>query len=622
MPRSIHSAIGDNENDPIQQRWMMGPKNKGQPLTGNLEFTIEGNTEFDGTLVDAWWCPGQSGVKFQLTSACGGNGDDGASPTNSPTATLATQAPQFEGPDRLRRESAGETVQACDVQYGAAEVCNDYETTMTEGMNRLDDYLEATFQRQKSNNDPNTILKRKLLMKNRQIIKRFTDFVKTGHKCLQTDDVVCTDLCYEPTWDFCEHIDHMETFIMERMEDCREPRLDAMGDQMAEMYQLYTDAGHYCAHIENRPEGSGCGVYDSCDNTMLEVITKKFKALMNTHFANNPTKRKAAVAYWKFLIKSFDSLYAQTLPCIDKSEWNCDEFCIDYDSPFQFTNFLDNLFRSRFGTCARYKIWDQRLSKMEMLVDMTDADQIIDQTCSGTCDLEQFDDLLLTRFEDSLDAKVASGDLTSEEAKTARLDMTKQISYLQDSADKQCATNTVAYQCSRACETTLDGQMSAIEWVSKKYLGSCKNYNFRFTKVHEEMRTEIGAPKSVATIGPLFTGQTTCAYTDLQSVYDEYADWSFEYYNYQTGRLIAFSFFNTFEFIKKAAEDSSCVSSTSISCSLIEPGSIDLSDLQTASGAFATMLENVLNTMNNCKFKRQANLKLNQFKSRASKFQA
>ena len=54
-------------------------------------------------------------------------------------------------------------------------------------------------------------------------------------------------------------------------------------------------------------------------------------------------------------------------------EWNCDDFCIDYDSPFQFTNFLDNMFRSRFGTCARYKLWDQRLSKMESLVDMTDA---------------------------------------------------------------------------------------------------------------------------------------------------------------------------------------------------------------------------------------------------------
>ena len=45
-------------------------------------------------------------------------------------------------------------------------------------MNRLDDYLEATFKREKAKNDPNTILKRKLLMKNRQIIKRFTDFVK------------------------------------------------------------------------------------------------------------------------------------------------------------------------------------------------------------------------------------------------------------------------------------------------------------------------------------------------------------------------------------------------------------------------------------------------------------
>ena len=74
--------------------------------------------------------------------------------------------------------------------------------------------------------------------------------------------------------------------------------------------------------------------------------------------------------------------------------------------------------------------------------------------------------------------------------------MTKQIAYLQDSTDRTCATDTVAYQCSRACETTLDGQMSAVEWVSKKLLGPCKNYNFRFTKKHAAMRTAIGAPKS------------------------------------------------------------------------------------------------------------------------------
>ena len=74
--------------------------------------------------------------------------------------------------------------------------------------------------------------------------------------------------------------------------------------------------------------------------------------------------------------------------------------------------------------------------------------------------------------------------------------MTKQIAYLQDSTDRTCATDTVAYQCSRACETTLDGQMSAVEWVSKKLLGPCKNYNFRFTKKHAAMRTAIDAPKS------------------------------------------------------------------------------------------------------------------------------
>ena len=74
--------------------------------------------------------------------------------------------------------------------------------------------------------------------------------------------------------------------------------------------------------------------------------------------------------------------------------------------------------------------------------------------------------------------------------------MTKQIAYLQDTSDRACGSDTSVFECSRACESTLDGQISAIEWVSKKYLGSCKNYNFRFTNVFEEMRTNINVPKS------------------------------------------------------------------------------------------------------------------------------
>ena len=103
------------------------------------------------------------------------------------------------------------------------------------------------------------------------------------------------------------------------MDGCREPRIDAMSDIIGDWYTLYKDAGQTCDHIENAPEGSGCGSYDSCDNTKLEVITKKFKAQMKVTFANAPDKQKAAVSYWSFLIKSFDKLYGQDMKCIDKS---------------------------------------------------------------------------------------------------------------------------------------------------------------------------------------------------------------------------------------------------------------------------------------------------------------
>ena len=74
--------------------------------------------------------------------------------------------------------------------------------------------------------------------------------------------------------------------------------------------------------------------------------------------------------------------------------------------------------------------------------------------------------------------------------------MTAQIATLQDTSDRACSSDTSVFECSRACASTLDEQMSAIEWVSKKYLGPCKNYNFKFTNVFEQMRTDISVPKS------------------------------------------------------------------------------------------------------------------------------
>ena len=82
----------------------IGPKKAGQPLTGNLEFEISGKTEFDGTQVDAWWCPGVSGVLFENSQSCQDGGADDSNDNSDD---------QFEGHhshDKLRRRSAGEVL--------------------------------------------------------------------------------------------------------------------------------------------------------------------------------------------------------------------------------------------------------------------------------------------------------------------------------------------------------------------------------------------------------------------------------------------------------------------------------------------------------------------------------
>lgn len=262
---------------------------------------------------------------------------------------------------------------------------------------------------------------------------------------------------------------------------------------------------------------------------------------------------------------------------------------------------------------------------MEQLVDFTDADQIIADTCTGACTLEDFDDLLLTRFEDGLDVKVDAGEITQDDANDARLKVTRQIAYLQDNAGRACATDIEVFDCERACETTLDGQMAALEWVSKKKMGPCNNFNFQFTNKHADIRSAISVPKSVATIDPVFAGQTNCAYADLKDVYDAYVEWSFIEYPYQKGRLLDLAMWNIYDLAKQASEDDLCVSNgdaatATVSCSIMEPSGIDLSDKKAASIAFANLMRDTLNTMNNCRLQRMAKNKIAIFRKRANKF--
>ena len=71
------------------------------------------------------------------------------------------------------------------------------------------------------------------------------------------------------------------------------------------------------------------------------------------------------------MLNDFKALINSGANCIDSSDFSCSETCVQLDSVFEYSNFVENLFRSRIGTCKRYWIWDNKVSTFETMLNMT-----------------------------------------------------------------------------------------------------------------------------------------------------------------------------------------------------------------------------------------------------------
>ena len=63
---SFDSKRVRDQNEPVQQRWMLVPK-KDQTLAGDMTFTLEGRSVAAGVTVNVWWCPGTTAAEFEIT---------------------------------------------------------------------------------------------------------------------------------------------------------------------------------------------------------------------------------------------------------------------------------------------------------------------------------------------------------------------------------------------------------------------------------------------------------------------------------------------------------------------------------------------------------------------------
>ena len=155
--------------------------------------------------------------------------------------------------------------------------------------------------------------------------------------------------------------------------------------------------------------------------------------------------------------------------------------------------------------------------------------------------------------------------------------LTKQIGLMQNDVTKSCASETRVFSCERACTDNIDSQITALEWVSKKILGTCPFYNFKFTRIHHQIRAQLSLPKTGLPFQSIFGDITLCSYQNLNQLRDPYAEWAFDMYRRQSGKLITLAFNNVIDAILDAAQHPDCVESEVIDCSLIEPANLDTS---------------------------------------------
>ena len=74
---------------------------------------------------------------------------------------------------------------------------------------------------------------------------------------------------------------------------------------------------------------------------------------------------------WLKMLNDFKAIVNSGAKCIDSSDFSCSETCVQLDSVFEYSNFVENLFRSRLGKCNRYWIWDNKVSAFESMLNMT-----------------------------------------------------------------------------------------------------------------------------------------------------------------------------------------------------------------------------------------------------------
>ena len=71
------------------------------------------------------------------------------------------------------------------------------------------------------------------------------------------------------------------------------------------------------------------------------------------------------------MLDDFKGIVDSGVKCVDTSDFSCAETCVQLDSVFEYSNFVENLFRSRLGKCKRYWIWDNKISEFESLLNIT-----------------------------------------------------------------------------------------------------------------------------------------------------------------------------------------------------------------------------------------------------------
>ena len=238
-----------DQNEPIQQRWILSPKKKQVLTSGDFRMSINGWSDVTGNQYKAWFCAGSSEIEFQqkvcddasssTTAAAPASTTTISAPATTSTTSTTTTNPTTTSTSTTTNTTTTTTTTStttstttttttttttpepteppsyCET-FAEGQICDaEWQTMLEESEAKLVDWMKANYPKV-TKNDANSVLAQTMGRKWRLMTSSYVAWwngEKGNPKCIDKAPILCSDVCFDDDWTPCQFLSHIDTFI-------------------------------------------------------------------------------------------------------------------------------------------------------------------------------------------------------------------------------------------------------------------------------------------------------------------------------------------------------------------------------------------------------------------------